>query len=494
MGQEYSIEVCRQLEESFAAAGLHRSMRVSRYEPGTQLTYDLRGVVPANPGRVQLEVEKFVGGGFAGQVYRVKVLDVAPPPAAEWNQETPPRAGALHDDEKNTPPRAEALQTGAAEGGIAGIEAGRILALKILVPPSSFSQIFRNVIYGVGFQGPFQLQVNPSAAQAGSLWQKFIRQAAAIRFGDENCVADVLATLVDNQIGSCGELSEWVEGRTWRLEVDDHLDELQRWKKGKTVDEDKLGSPEYRAKRVFMAEFVKLLHEMGAPEFARQYEWSTCKSQPNCLKRWETESDPEKGLTAVDFRAGLALLPFLPMSPGDFKLIGKGLARGSLVQFDRGSLNKLQQYVAAHADEFADMQEALAELKEVERIYRDSIPDITHNHVRLLGSGRLWSTMLESTVTSWRIRNLVDETQFQRLRNSRILTLLFFLLGLLSKLGTFSALVGILGGIGLGIAVLYGTRSEAISSWAAAAGLCIVGGVLLAFVNKFLRRIWGRTD
>ncbi len=47
-----------------------------------------------------------------------------------------------------------------------------------------------------------------------------------------------------------------------------------------------------------------------------------CKSQPNCLKRNGTKAD--SGLVAVDFRAGLALLPFLPMSPGDFKLIING--------------------------------------------------------------------------------------------------------------------------------------------------------------------------
>jgi hypothetical protein len=456
MGLEYSVEVCRTLEESFAAAKLHRPMRVSHYEPGTQLAYEARGVVPAVSGRVQLEVEKFVGGGFAGQVYRVKVLEV--------------------------------------EGGIAGLEVGRMLALKILVPPSRFSELFRNVVYGVGFQGPFQLQVNPAAARAGVLWQKFIRRAAKIRFGDENCVVDVLATLVDEQIGSCGELSEWVEGRTWRLEVDDHLDELKRWKKGKAVDEAKLGSSEYRTKRVFMGEFVKLLHEMGAPEFARQYEWSTCKSQPNCLKRWETESDPEQGLTAVDFRAGLALLPLLPMSPGDFKLIGKGLARGSLVQFDRGSLKKLQQYMDSHGDEFADMQDALAELKESERIYRDSLPDITHNHVRLLGSRRLWSTMFASTVTSWRIRNVVDAQQGERFKRSRFMALLFFLLGLISKLCTLTAIVGILGGIGLGMAAISGNRSESLPSWGIAAGICFGGGFILASVTRFLRRIWGRAD
>ncbi|MHC4357028.1 MAG: hypothetical protein ACYS0H_30385, partial [Planctomycetota bacterium] len=68
------------------------------------------------------------------------------------------------------------------------------------------------------------------------------------------------------------------------------------------------------------------------------------------------------------------------MSPGDFKLIAKGLARGSLVQFDRGSIAKLEAFMEARADEFADMGEMLRELKTAEAVYRDSLPDVTHNH------------------------------------------------------------------------------------------------------------------
>ena len=125
-----------------------------------------------------------------------------------------------------------------------------------------------------------------------------------------------------------------------------------------------------------MRQFVQLLHEVGAHEFARQYEWSTWKSQPNCLKRTETAAAPEKGLVAVDFRAGLALLPFLPMSPGDFKLIPQGIWRGSLVQFDRGDLKKLAQFIDAHA-ELADLKPLLEELQGVERVYRESLFDVT---------------------------------------------------------------------------------------------------------------------
>jgi hypothetical protein len=325
----------------------------------------------------------------------------------------------------------------ASHEGVGGIEVGGVYAMKILIPPSTFSRLFRNLLYWFGFQGPFQLQCNPAAARAGALWQKFIRRAAKIRFGDENAVVDIYATFVDSTLGSCGQLSEWVDGRTWRLEVDDRLDVLKLWRRGASVDEAKLGSPEYRAKRRFMAEFVKLLHNMGACEFARQYEWSTCKSQPNCLKRAGTKDDSEGGLVAVDFRAGLALLPFLPMSPADFKLIFNGLKRGSIVQFDRGDVNKLEQFIEAHSDEFADMHEMLSELKASESIYRNSVPDITHNHVRLLYDRRLWRMMFASAVTGWKVRNIVDEQHAERLRAGKIQTLLFFAIGMIPFLGRF---------------------------------------------------------
>jgi hypothetical protein len=382
-------------------------MRVSRFEQGTELTYDVTGVSPRSclrqedaGARVHLAIEKFIGGGFAGQVYKVKILGI------ETNGES-----------------------------IDGLEAGRIYAMKILIPPSTFSRLFRNLLYWIGFQGPFQLQVNPAAARAGALWQKFIRRGAKTRFGDENAVVNIYATFIDSTLGSCGELSEWVDGRTWRLEVDDHLDMLSHWRQGKDVAAQKLGSAEYRAKYEFMHKFVELLHDMGGYEFARQYEWSTCKSQPNCLKRRETNSESEKGLVAVDFRAGLALLPFLPMSPGDFKLIIKGIMRGSLVQFDRGSIRKLQDFIKAHPDEFTDCEKMLDELKAAEQVYRNSVPDVTHNHIRLLYSRQLWSTILNSAITGWAVRNLIDKQREQKLRNCKISTFLFCLIGFIPLFG-----------------------------------------------------------
>ena len=397
-----SVEIYRLLEEEFKSMALHRPMQIERYEAGTELEYTVTGVETADKANVRLVIEKFIGGGFAGQVYRVRLLEINSEHALD---------GKIH--------------------------VGGVYAIKILIPPSGFSRLFRNALYWLGFQGPFQLQVNPAAARAGALWQKFIRRGAKIAFGEETAVVDIYATFVDEYLGSCGELSEWVEGRTWRLEVDDHLDSLKRWFRGNQEGIENLGSPEYRAKFKFMQNFVEHLHQMGAHEFARQYEWSTWKSQPNCLKRSTTEGSPAEGLTAVDFRAGLALLPFLPMSPGDFKLIVTGLLRGSLVQFDRGDLGKLKQYIAAHQNEFDGMDGMLNELESAEEVYRNSIPDVTHNHKRLLYSPRLWGTILKSAVTGWKTRNLINDRCRQSLQNNKPATLIFAMLGMIPLIGRF---------------------------------------------------------
>ena len=126
------------------------------------------------------------------------------------------------------------------------------------------------------------------------------------------------------------------------------------------------------------------------------------------------------------------------MSPADIKLILMGLGRRSLVQFDRGSLSKLERFVDAHSDDFADMRRMLDELKASERIFRDSVPDITHNHLRLLYSRSLWSTILKSAVTGWQVQNIVDDERAQKFESSRGLTVLFLLIGLIPFLGTFA--------------------------------------------------------
>lgn len=467
MAKEYSIDVCKALETRFDQQNLHRPFNVQRYDAGTELSYDVTSVSDSTCANVRLSVDRFVGGGFAGQVYRVRILEIT--------------------------------SEGITVTNFANLATGSTYAMKILIPPANRAKIFRDLLYAIGFQGPFQLQTNPTAARAGALWQKFIRRAAQVRFGDDAVVNDIHVTFIDHDLGSCGELTDWVDGRTWRLEVDENLDTLTKWRKGKPVDTSRLGSDEYRAKYEFMSQFVELLHEVGAHEFARQYEWSTCKSQPNCLKRTgsQTDNSPTEagsGLIAVDFRAGLTLLPFLPMSPGDFKLIWQGLKRGSLVQFDRGDIAKLESFVDAHPSEFAGMEGMLGELKKAESIYRNSLPDVTHNHVRLLYSPSLWRTMLESAVTGWRVRNMIDDAVCKKLRASRIKTILFWLLGMLSGLGLLSAVAGV--GLGLARLIVPGEEpgwqffNRISGFW----WLFIIGGLIAQNGFRVLRKIRGSSS
>ena len=400
MGVEYSLETICHLKEIFLHQNTLRPLRIQRYDPGTELVYQVKGLVPAGEARVRLKVEQFVGGGYAGQVYRVRLLEVEP------------------DEEK-----------------IAGLESGRLYALKILIPPRRFAIWYRNLIYALAFQGAFSPQSNPAAARAGALWQKLIRCGAQLRLGSERAVVDIYATFLDTTLGSYGEISEWIDGRVWRFEVDDNLEARLRWKAGESSED--LGSPEYRAKKTFMRHLVELMHDMGAYELARQYEWWTFKSQPNALKRIGNDPHPAKGLVAVDFRAGLALLPFLPMCPADFKLIFKGITRGSLVQFDRGNIEKLQRFVGKHPQYFAGIEGSVEELKEVERLYRNSLPDMTHHHLKLFWSRKLWASILTSFAESWKIRNIIDEEKSKKLHRNRFLTLVFWFLGLIPFLGIF---------------------------------------------------------
>ena len=430
----YDPKTIRALEAFFAEQNVDRPFRRRRYEPGTVFESEVRGVIPDGRARAKFEVERFVGGGYAGQVYKIKVLAVA-------------------DNESR----------------IRGLEPGRSYALKVLVPPSGFARSIRNLLYGLGFQGPFSLQVNPAAGRSQALWQKFIRRAAKLEFGAEDAVVDIIATLVDRDLGSCAELSEWVDGRMWRFEVDDDLDARRRETPEPAMDG--AGSPEYRSKRAFMSRLVRLMHSLGATELARQYEWWSLKSQPNAMKRLSSDPDPKAGLVAVDFRAGMALLPFAPQCPVDIKLIVRGLGRGRLVQFDKGNLAKLEDYVMAHAEDFADMRGALDELKREDRAYRDSLIDITFHHVRLFGR-KLRRSIMGAFRQSWLIRNMTDDRTAGRLEKSGFLSLVFLLLPFLA----------------------WATPALYIFAWPGPAWWKYIIWLLPLVLVPPARKLWGRAD
>lgn len=387
----------RQLEGEYAACGMVRPFRRTAHEPGDRLEYAITGVHPARTGRMVVEVEKFVGGGFAGQVYRVRLV-------------------ALEGD----------------DGPIEGLEVGGRYAIKVLKPPSGFACAFRNFLYFLAYQGPFSAQVNPASVRVGVLWQKLIRRAASRRIGEDTAVCDTYATFYDAELRSFGEINEWISGRIWKFEVDDDLFGRWRFEGAPPADHQ---SPEFVYKKIFMREIVGLLHDMGAPELARQYEWWTCKSQPNVLKRLSEDHSPKAGLTAVDFRAGLALLPLLPMSPADVWLILRGLARGRLVQFDRSDPGRFERFIESHREDFADLQPVVEELRTQESVHRRSLPDVTHHHVRLLTDRSLRASIKDASVTAWHNLGRLDDEHAARLRRGNWAFRLLYLLSFIPLLG-----------------------------------------------------------
>ncbi len=397
----YSKELCLQLTQEFSDCSLEVELSRTRYEVGETIRVSACGLERDITADVELEILKFLGGGFAGQVYRCRLKRIQP----------------------------------SANLSVLGLEVGRHYAVKIIIPPTRFSRIFRDAIYRLAFQGPFSSQVNYAACRAGLLWQKLIRIAAGRHLGAETAVKDAYASFWDSNLNAYGEITEWIEGRMWRLETDAHITKRFDWRK---VDLKDTESAEFVAKRRFMDSMVKLMHAMGAPEFARQYEWWTMKSQPNAMKRTDLENcdGPDEGLCAIDFRAGLALLPFLPMSPGDIRLIVDGIfKRKVLVQFDRCDLQQLESFIAQNQDLFAGHERMIEELKERDRAYRRSLPDITHHGFRLLYDRKLRADVRIGLIEGYRAKGLVDSDFASRLEKGGILFSFFFFLGALPILG-----------------------------------------------------------
>lgn len=394
----YDPAVVRQLAAQAGDDAILFHRRPTRYEAGDRLSYEVESIHPAVPGRVDLLIEKFLGGGFAGQVYRCRIERVE------------------------------------MDGGllIPGMEPGGLCTIKIIIPPSGGKRWFRNQMYWMAFQGPFSAQVNHAACRAGLMWQTLIRRAARLRFGRTSAIKTAYASFHDPVMRAYGEITEWVEGRMWRLETDPQITR-RNWR---NADADAGGSVEYVAKRRFMAGMVDLLHDMGAPEFARQYEWWTMKSQPNVMHRTDIGAQhPSEALCAIDFRAGLALLPFLPMSPRDITLILEGLRRGALVQFDRPDLPRLERFLDENEEAFADLQPVLEDLRHHEHAYRRSLPDLTRHGLRLLVDAGLRRSVRNGLLEGYVADDWMDEECAERLRRHPPLFTLYYLLVLIPFLG-----------------------------------------------------------
>ena len=64
----------RRLGDRIRRLDLKIGYRRHRYEVGEVLSYEVKAVAPTEKLSLDVEIEKYAGSGFAGQVYRVRVV------------------------------------------------------------------------------------------------------------------------------------------------------------------------------------------------------------------------------------------------------------------------------------------------------------------------------------------------------------------------------------------------------------------------------------
>jgi hypothetical protein len=330
---------------------------------------------------INVEIEKYAGSGFAGQVYRVRAK---------------PGAGVDR----------------------LGLSPDLHYGLKIYRPVSRFSSAFRDLLFRLGFGFPYAPRCYEAACRSNALWQKLLRHAARSKLGTEECISDVYATVYDPRLYAFGAIKEWVEGRPWKLEIDDRVLNRPKPARPPHYREPSRFRSEYIAKRFFMARLVRLLHEAGAPDLARQFEWSTWKSQPNVLKRFGHDGESYVGLTAIDFQAGLVLLPFLPMSPGDFRLIGRGLRQGRFVQFDQSDMRAQARFVDGLENVQDELEAMLENLRTSDEDYRLALPDLTNFRLPSVWRADRRRRIAQAYRDTWVSRGYVTKDRIRRLERA----------------------------------------------------------------------------
>ncbi|RMD97799.1 MAG: hypothetical protein D6812_14565 [Deltaproteobacteria bacterium] len=368
----------RWLRRIVTSSGLLVPLTCSGHEVGECLEVTLTDL-DGRSRAVSFEIVAEIGGGYAAQVYRARLLSVHP-------TDTPLRPGESY-------------------------------AIKCFVPRGKWRRRLRDLLFLLGFQAPFPFTGNEDAVACGMLWQALIRRAAHARFGDPQTVVRPFGYFFDERLKSFAEVNEWVDGRLSPFEPDPRL--LPRFFERITARVRGLPPPPdspstaFERKRRFMARFVELLREVGAPELARQYLWWTGKSQPNVLER--SDSRGGERFVAIDFRPGMTVLPCLPLSPADFGFILQGLRRGVLVQFDRGDPEALERFACRHPQAFEGAWTWIAALKEREARYRRSMPDVFHHRLRLLRDRSLREAIRHQRITGWERAGQISPSRATRL-------------------------------------------------------------------------------
>lgn len=285
-------------------------------------------------------------------------------------------------------------------------------ALKILRPESNVKEHARNVLFRGAFGADFAPAINEPAVRHGLIWQTLFKRGAKVLFDNEAMIPTPKGYTFIPEFNAFAELHEFIEGKT-------------------ALPGDKRKN---QRKRQFMDNAVSLATQMGAYQVARQYEWWTMLAGANVMER-EDES-----LVAVDWRSGIALPFFIPLSPGDIPIIINNLKKGHFVNFDYADFTTLDQFVKAHEEAFTDLLPFVAELKNLDQQYRQTMqqatvqflqeeysldPEIANNLVKsknvyraymfndTLPGGALLHQLLYSSVYQEHLQKMITDKQYR---------------------------------------------------------------------------------
>jgi hypothetical protein len=363
------------------------------YFAGENIEAEVFGLNGECLGLERFTIREYVGSGFAGQVYRAA-----------------PQNGVL-------PSAGEREET-------------HTVAIKVLKPKSRWKRIFRDLLYYCSYQTSYAPRLRESAVRSGLIWQEVLRIAAEIEFGLVSAVARPLGYYWDSGQRSYVEVHEWVESRPVRYEADDRI--FFSRNSGVRV----LAETEMVRKKRFMRAMVKLCHQIGALGLARQYEWFTMVSQANVLSRVNSESSALE-FTGIDFRPGLAVPFFLPLSPVHLRIICAGLPQGVLVHFDEVEFERLDRFVADQGSVYPSLPELCQQLKQDDQRYRSALPNLWHAGRRSITDTKIRKAIASGLIEDWRkLDRITPETALQ-LRRTRLGFFLFYLLGLPPLVGGF---------------------------------------------------------
>ncbi len=378
-----------------------RNMTPGEEPPRSSLLQRLRGIL--RPGgydagdRVQaqvkdaedreyateFEIEGYCGGGFAGQVYRAHCVATA--------------------------------------GG--SVAAGQVVALKFFSPRSGLRRMFRDILYRLCFLTPFPYQFNEDSVRAGLPLTRLLQIACQATMGSARPINEFYGTFWDEHVGAFAEVNEWVSGGVTEPVPDDQI-LLRRAhnrrvrkaiRRGAASEADLLQpSDEMSHKRRFMARLCSLCREMGLDDLLRQVDWWTGASQPNVLTRRDGSGPAgEPDFVWVDRRPGL---PGLLLSIGDFALLARAFARGSIPPFDRINYRKLRAW--PKAPNRGEWEELADRLEAADRRYRRTQVDWCTHRLRILSDRSLRGDIAAGVVEYWHRSGRIDAKTRDRLERS----------------------------------------------------------------------------